>query len=858
MSSPSIAALLGRSGAPAERRRNPALAKLEEYSPSQGWATLAILLLTLLAVGESIDAADWVAKDKTIADADITATLIWSALVGLALAKTRAAWHAMIPAGLAIGALVVVWQSANVIVGDFSTLESFREMYARLETWWEAANSGGISADLLPFYMAMLAISWACGFFSSWFIFRRSNVWIAVVLLGTAVLTNLSFLPENYHLRFFIFVFLAMALVVRMSIIQRHERWRRLNVQFSPSASWVTLHVAVWFSVAVLALAMLLPMRVYTNSTIAQAWLVARTPIAATEEFFSRMFPNLATKKDLPGRLFSKWLPFIGGISFGGEPVAWAVTEYPSYWMSQSYNYYTSKGWIATDTERLEIGPDTLPPPQGDTLERYPKPQTMQLGFESDRFLSGGGFQWVSKEATIESLLPRKFYIHVEDDSGDATFPEDIREVAGLIRSGVYGMSAGGAERLVSELIPDSVLVHEIIEDDDGNTEWVTLQRKAGASPDLVSWKFDANIRKNEVYSMVSLVSEATDDDLRQAPTEYDYSISDHYLQLPPSLPDRVRELAERLTANADNPLDKALAIQDYLRGHEFTYSLGIEAPPTGQDGVDWFLFDTKEGYSDYFSSAMAVMLRAVGVPARIAAGYAPGELNADGHRVIRDSDSHGWVQAYFPNYGWIDFEPTPNWPEHDRLIPTAAGGGADDALGSGAGGAGGDLDEDPLLEEGFGGPAAFLPARATRTNSYARYVTPALIALAVVAAIWFVGWLAWNAGLRSLRHEERLYAKLTRLGWLAGAGRRAQQTPLEYGAHIASVVPSAGEGAMKIAYGFAASRYGPAAPDDAPTEADEEAGEELSDAWKSIRFDLLGRVFGRLIPQSRQRQSAE
>jgi len=137
MSSPSIAVLLGRNGAPQERRRrNLLLAKLEEYSPSQGWATLAILLLTLLATGASIDAAEWVAKDKTIADADITAMLMWSAIVGLALAKIRAAWYAMMPAGIAIGALAVVWQSANVIEGDYSTLESFRELYARLETWW--------------------------------------------------------------------------------------------------------------------------------------------------------------------------------------------------------------------------------------------------------------------------------------------------------------------------------------------------------------------------------------------------------------------------------------------------------------------------------------------------------------------------------------------------------------------------------------------------------------------------------------------------------------------------------------------------------------------------------------------------
>ena len=73
-----------------------------------------------------------------------------------------------------------------------------------------------------------------------------------MVLLGTAVLTNLSFLPETFASRFFLFVFLAMLLVVRMSVIQNHERWRRLGIQFDVGAGWLTLNAALWFSIIVL------------------------------------------------------------------------------------------------------------------------------------------------------------------------------------------------------------------------------------------------------------------------------------------------------------------------------------------------------------------------------------------------------------------------------------------------------------------------------------------------------------------------------------------------------------------------------------------------------------------------------
>ena len=91
---------------------------------------------------------------------------------------------------------------------------------------------------------------------------------------------------------------------------------------------------------------------------------------------------------------------------------------------------------------------------------------------------------------------------------------------------------------------------------------------------------------------MTSYVSLATDEDLRGAATDYGSFITDHYLQLPASLPERVRDLAERLTASSETPLDKAIAIQDYLRGPDFTYSQDIETPPSDQDGVDWFLFE--------------------------------------------------------------------------------------------------------------------------------------------------------------------------------------------------------------------------------------------------------------------------
>ena len=821
----------------ASRYQHPVLAALDRVTPSQGWATFGLLIVTLLIVGESVEAAEWV--DST----GLTALLLWSAVVGLALAKVRTSWILLIPAGMIIGALSLMWIAVGSVDGA-NMAERIRDTSQRLDVWWEAASGGGISTDLLPFLVMLLSISWVVGFLGSWFIFRRNNVWIAVVLLGTAILTNLSFLPDSFIPRFFLFVFFAMLLVVRMSIIQKHETWKRLSIKFNASSGWLTLHATLWLSVLVILLAILLPMRVYTNQTVAQLWSIGRSPVSATEDFFARLFASLPSKKDHPGRLFGKWLPFIGNIAFGGEPVGWATTEYASYWLSQTYNYYSSKGWIATDTDLLEIGPDILPPPTTDNLKREAKNQVMQLGFATDKLLIGGRYSWVSQGGTVESLAPRKFDISMSDTSEDGYLPDDIQELASEIREEMGAHKASEAYKELTQRIPPDLLVLEVTSDQSGFMRSFVLQRKAPTTPDLVAWNFSNQLQEHEPYRTISHVSVATDDDLREAPAEYSGYVTDHYLQLPPTLPQRVKDLAERVTAGLDNPLDKAVAIRDYLRSPVFTYSLDIEAPPSDMDGVDWFLFESKTGYSDYYGSAMAVMLRAVGVPARMAAGYAPGEMSEAGYRVIRDWDSHGWVQAYFPNYGWIDFEPTPNWPEHQR-VPAPVGVDEQDVDFPGGGLEDIDpfLDELDLLEELLGGRGSGAGGVIPGLD-LTKYLIPIAAALGSAGVLWLVWSFIWNFGLGPLGPEAKLYAKLTRLGWLAGISRRRGQTPIEYGRLVAGTIPSVSGGAEKITASYAAHRYG-------NRTSTEESIQEVADAWKSVRLRLVGRVFERLIPLS-------
>jgi transglutaminase-like putative cysteine protease len=145
---------------------------------------------------------------------------------------------------------------------------------------------------------------------------------------------------------------------------------------------------------------------------------------------------------------------------------------------------------------------------------------------------------------------------------------------------------------------------------------------------------------------------------LRAASTEYSEEIRNIYLQLP-KLDPRIPELAKQITARAQTPFDKTIALENYLRSH-YAYNLNLTGKP-GDDPLAHFLFETRSGHCEYFASAMAIMLRTLDIPTREVNGFLPGEYNDLGEDyIVRASDAHSWVEVYFPGTGWMTFDPTP------------------------------------------------------------------------------------------------------------------------------------------------------------------------------------------------------
>ncbi|MBI4287890.1 MAG: DUF4129 domain-containing protein [Chloroflexi bacterium] len=333
---------------------------------------------------------------------------------------------------------------------------------------------------------------------------------------------------------------------------------------------------------------------------------------------------------------------------------------------------------------------------------------------------------------------------------------------------------------------------------------------------DILAARSGSELRLSQKYSMVSSVSAAKPDDLRGAGSQYPGWVSESYLQLPANFPQRVRRLARELTTTAVTQYDKAIAIRDYLK--TLPYNLNVKAPPQGRDGVDYFLFTQKAGYCDYYASAMATMLRSVGVPARFVVGYATGEWdNAKKAYVVRELHYHSWVEAYFPAYGWVEFEPTP--PEAVEFTNQPA---LNTPLLS-------DLEEDgeaPLPEDDSAveisqegaGP---LPWVVTGIS---------LLAAIMLATVWY----QWWGKLTKLGYAAETYAKMGRLGALAHLAPEPHLTPREYAERLCTLLPEQAGSLRYVAAVYSETRYG------ARKLLRPDAQERLARAWREVRLALL------------------
>jgi transglutaminase-like putative cysteine protease len=348
-------------------------------------------------------------------------------------------------------------------------------------------------------------------------------------------------------------------------------------------------------------------------------------------------------------------------------------------------------------------------------------------------------------------------------------------------------------------------------------TSWVEVL----PGNDLNMWTMLTPIGGGDSYRVVSSVSRAPIERLRTAGANYPATIRERYLQLPETLPQRVKDLAKKIVtdAKATNPYDQATALEAWLRKN-IKYNDQISAPAQGQDGVDYVLFVTQQCYCDYYASAMAVMARSLGIPSRIATGFGQGTFDSKrGVYQVYQHDAHTWAEIYFPQYGWIQFEPTASQPAIERPRPESSTGTTNDDVPdpgdmSRAGGR--------EVEDAADDPRRDLPFDVSTLSQFANQssagwvIVIGLAALALVAGGGFlaIGWYENHGTPKQASGGTWAFARLARMTRWLRLKLSAADTPYEQAKTIGLAVPKRRDEIDQLADLYVRERYGRAEVD--------------------------------------------
>ena len=807
-----------------------ALSLNRRLRPYDGWLAAGMLTLNLMVVVWSVQSAEWVATPN------LAFVLLLAAICGFIVARLPVWGVVALPLGAAIGLVVVVWRLVS-FEHETVALAGSEELWSRLELWIQAAQDGAINIDPIPFAFALVALTWLLGLLGAWIFVRYRHFWGVFILGGAGLFANLTYLPPNTNVLMWIYLFTAMVLVARVQSVRRRRHWQERNLTFDGHLGVLSLADSSLVTALVLVLAFFMIPKGAQWEPANNIYEGLRTPFAGVEEDFNRLFAGLPARRALGYRVWGDNMPFHGTINPNTVPVLQVESQLPMYWKARTYETYTSNGWMSQGSKFESLGWSpgyTRADPYLETLdveyEVYPNYATKTL-FGSGQVI---GSTW---DVQIETYDSPVYIMDLTPAAGFDGLPPVLGQIGrNLTQTGLLDGGAATDPAIAAALPPGFGLLE--VTREEGRPQTVTLIEAISPQPDVLSVRSSkGRVSAGHGYRLTSRVSLASPETLRSAGTDYPTWVLVKYTQLPADFPQRIRDLAEGLTGTQDNPYDRAKAIETHLRG--MTYDLEIDPPPFGADGVDHFLFDQQRGYSEYFGSAMAVMLRSVGIPSRMATGYSVGDKVPDEDvYIVRDNHSHGWVEVFFPSYGWIPFEPTPGRDLPETFVPAPA-----DAIFKVVDRTGDELiticeedfeeceeGESPAGEAAVGGEGGLVQGLGR--------ALPWLLALLgfAVMGIGGVRYFWWKI-MEPSPDVEVMFQKLGILGRLNSVGPKSHETPFQYESRLREVLPEQQELFSLLIGHYVRRRYG-------RKDLNREEIDGLTEAWLALRMPLLLRIF--------------
>lgn len=703
----------------------------DRFRPREGWLTLLLVVATVGCLVAAVDEVGWV-PEAGVAVTAATLSFLLSLLLARSAVPTWRAWLYLTVYGLLVNIFVLAQLRPTLAMlneGWAAISTHWRQQFAlfveRLIVWLATVRAGQSSDETIVFALFLGLASWFLVAYVIWSIFRRQRPLVGLTLLAVALAFN-GYYGDAPIYWSAIFVGLATLMAASTHYTNLESEWGRSEVDYSTEIKTELLLYAGMTGMALAAFAWAAP--AVDIGRLSQTFI--RQPVViAAEEALSRAFAAIPQPR--------------GNRGSGGSGVAGQRGVLPRSFL-------------------LDEGPELL--------ETVVMTATVSCSGSCQPALPG--YHW--RAGSYDIYTGRGWALSSE---------RDVEVAAG-------------------ELIGDQLAEEEVGEQGSEGTgeivrqqvEWVFDQREIRYSlgyplrfdqPVVAAWRGPGDFSRvwgqpdtPMTYTVETIVPRATAAQLRQSRLEdIPPNILARYTALPDMTPQRIHNLATELT-NLQSPnatsFDKARAIEQFLR--QYDYNLDVERPPPDVDVVDYFLFDAQEGYCDYYASAMVVLARSAGLPARLGTGFLQQPADENGYQTVRQENSHSWAEIYFAGYGWIEFEPTaPFVSPHD--IAAASSVEFETAPGT---------YENPSTPPDATAVPPPIPNRAPRRNIPWWWV---LLAAVLLALLWWrwgrSWWRQWRERPRDLDSVEQAYLRMQNRASGLGWPPRPSQTPTEFAAGL-------------------------------------------------------------------------
>lgn len=841
-------------------------------TPAEGWSSVLLLAIIMLATAWTVARTE-VAPDLL----SMAALALGGLVVGLILAKAGVpdllAHVLALLGGLTASVLVAIERMPFTSGGRMAQGEAL----ARLASEWLAQAQAGAQLND-PRLLAILlgAAVWLVAYTSTWVLFRRGWLTVALGLPAVIAVANLGYSPHQGTLPLLVLVSAATLLTARHAAYRRQVEWSRLRLPYPRQTISRFLLGGLAIALLVGVLSWTLPVSAREN-LLGDAWDQISEPLTSASDRVNEMLGQLLGRREEGGGSYSAFgesFRLGGHLNLSDDPVMLldpsSKLTRPAYLAGQRYDSFSGFGWTTTVDDTFDaIGENgqryssRLSFNTGQGLHLSPEVTTNRseiqadlsvirpkgdLMFSVDTYFTAN--RKTNVQVSWQQLQNQPFPL-----ADPTALPLDLQRIGVLVSRGVYPPTVGDAAA-DAPLPEDDVLAADVQAErdylrtrflnvswqvgEDGRAHTLVVSGQLPVYDDAEAVFSQAPIAQGDTYDVKGLASIASPEKLRAASTAYPAWVTDRYLQLPDTITDRTRQLSTELVADAATPFDAATAVETYVR-ETITYREDIDAPPAGQDVVDYVLFESREGYCEYYASAMAVLLRAQDIPTRVVGGYYPAPFDdaAEGY-LYREKNAHLWVEVFFPGYGWIPFEPTANRDllsygdvaaaQPDEVVPTPAPTPEAQVV---------QPTPAPQPEQPEETPPP--PTQPTdflmNPGRFAGWIGLALFALLAVGGIAATS--LWFAGLRGLSPISSLYARALRAGEWLGVRPTPAMTPNEYATRMGQMIPSAQGPARIVADLYAQEHYAAQRPDSGQTQ-------RARAAWRQLRGIALGGLLHR------------